>query len=119
MRFIVFRLISACWIAALVYGSLAPADDVQGAYVFGDFVLHAFGYAALTVLLALSQRDPSIWATVGAAAAMGLVLEILQSFTGDRSASVIDVVANATGAAIGGAFCWWRRRLAAQPVSEI
>ena len=28
----------------------------------------------------------------------------------------IDVVANATGAAIGGAFCWWRRRLAAQPV---
>ena len=23
----------------------APADDVQGAYVFGDFVLHAFGYA--------------------------------------------------------------------------
>ncbi len=26
---------------------------------------------------------------------------------------MIDAVANATGAAIGGAFCWWRRRLAA------
>lgn len=119
MRVIVFRLICACLIAALVYGSLAPVDDVQGAYVFGDFVLHAFGYAALTVLVVLSQRHPRIWVAVGAAVALGLVLEILQSFTGDRSASVIDVVANATGAAIGGAFCWWRRRLAAQPVGEI
>ena len=119
MRFIVVRLISTCWIAALVYGSLAPADGVQAAYVFGDFVLHAFGYAALTVLLVLSQRHPRIWVTVGAAVALGLVLEILQSFTGDRSASTIDVVANATGAAIGGVFCWWRRPLAAQPVDEI
>ena len=119
MRVIVFRLICAGWIGALVYGSLAPVDDVQGAYVFGDFVLHAFGYAALTVLVALSQRHPRIWVAVGAAVALGLVLEILQSFTGDRSASVIDAVANATGAAIGGAFCWWRRRLAAQPVGEI
>ena len=119
MRFIVFRLISACWIAALVYGSLAPADDVQGAYVFGDFVLHAFGYAALTVLLVLSQRHPRIWVAVGAAVALGLALELLQSFTGDRSASVIDVVANATGAAIGGAFCWWRQHLAARPLREI
>lgn len=119
MRFIVVRLVSACWIAALVYGSLAPADDVQGAYVFGDFVLHAFGYAALTVLLVLSQRHPRIWVAGGAAVALGLVLEILQSFTGERSASAIDVVANATGAAIGGALCWWRRRLAAQPVGEI
>ena len=119
MRVIVFRLICAGWIAALVYGSLAPVDDVQGAYVFGDFVLHAFGYAALTVLVVLSPRHPRIWVAVGAAVALGLVLEILQSFTGDRSATVIDVVANATGAAIGGAFCWWRRRLAAQPVGEI
>ena len=119
MRFIVVRLISACWIAALVYGSLAPADDVQGAYAFGDFVLHAFGYAALTVLLVLSQRHPRIWLAVGAAVALGLALELLQSFTGDRSASVIDVAADATGAAIGSVFCWWRRRLAAQPVGEI
>jgi VanZ family protein len=119
VRFIVFRVISAGWIAALVFGSLAPADDVQGAYVFGDFVLHAFGYAALTVLLVLSQRHPRIWVAGGAAVALGLVLEILQSFTGDRSASAIDVVANATGAAVAGAFCWWRRRLTAQPVGEI
>ena len=98
MRVIVFRLICAGWIAALVYGSLASVDDVQGAYVFGDFVLHAFGYAALTVLVVLSQRHPRIWVAVGAAVALGLVLEILQSFTGDRSATVIDVVANATGA---------------------
>ena len=119
MRLIVFRLISAAWIAVLVYGSLAPVDDVQDAYVFGDLVLHAFGYAALTVLVVFSQRHPRVWVAVGAAVALGLVLEILQSFTGDRSASVIDAVANATGAAIGGAFCWWRRRLAAQPVGEI
>ena len=71
------------------------------------------------MLLVLSQRNPRIWVTVGTAVALGLVLEILQSFTGDRSASVIDLVANATGAAIGGAFCWWRRSLAAKPVGEI
>ena len=119
MRLIVFRLIGAGWIAVLVYGSLAPVDDVQGAYVLGDFVLHAFGYAALTVLVVFSQRHPGVWVAVGAAVALGLVLEILQSFTGDRSASVIDAVANATGAAIGGALCWWRRHLAAQPAGEI
>ena len=96
MRVIVFRLICAGWIAALVYGSLAPVDDVQGAYVFGDFVLHAFGYAALTVLVVLSQRHPRIWVAVGAAVALGLVLEILQSFTrgsecnGDRCGGECD-----------------------------
>ena len=75
MRLIVFRLISAAWIAVLVYGSLAPVDDVQGAYVLGDFVLHAFGYAALTVLVMFSQRHPRVWVAVGAAVALGLVLE--------------------------------------------
>jgi hypothetical protein len=37
----------------LIVGSVLPADteEIQPAYIFGDFVLHAFGYFGLTVLL--------------------------------------------------------------------
>ncbi len=57
MRYLITRSLAAGWLIVLVLGSIAPADEVQPAYIFGDFVLHAFGYFGLTVLLVLSVRS--------------------------------------------------------------
>lgn len=108
VRLVITRIAAALWLVALVYGSLAPAEDVQSAYVFGDFVLHAAGYFGLTVLLVLAQREPKIWITAAVAALIGVVMEVLQGFTGDRTPQFTDVLANTLGALLGAGFFWFR-----------
>ena len=92
----------------LVLGSIAPADDVQGAYLFGDFVLHAFGYFGLTVLFVFSQRQPKLIASAVVAAIIGIALEGVQGLTADRDPQVMDAIANAVGAFAGAGFFWLR-----------
>ena len=108
MRYFIARLLTIGWIAVLVYGSLAPADDVEGAYVFGDFVLHAFGYFGLTVLFVFSQRQPKIWISAIVAMIIGIALEGVQGLTPDRSMQAVDALANAVGALTGAGFFWLR-----------
>lgn len=108
MRYVVARLLALGWLVILVVGSIAPAEDVQGAYFFGDFILHAFGYFGLTVLFVFAQRRPKLIASAVVAAIIGIALEGLQGLTADRSPSAVDALANALGAAAGAGFFWLR-----------
>jgi VanZ family protein len=108
VRYVVARLLAAGWLLVLILGSIAPADNVQGAYVFGDFVLHAAGYFGLTVLLVFAQHRPKLIATAVLAALIGIAMEFVQGFTADRTPSAMDALANALGAAVGAGFFWLR-----------
>ena len=108
MRYVVARVLAAGWLVVLVLGSIAPPDDVQPAYIFGDFVLHAFGYFGLTVLFVFSQRQPKLIASAIVAAIIGIALEGVQGLTADRDPQVMDALANTVGAAVGAGFFWFR-----------
>ena len=108
MRYLVARVLAAGWLIVLVLGSIAPPDEVRPAYVFGDFVLHAFGYFGLTVLLVLSQRQPKILISAIVAAVVGIALEGVQGLTADRAPQLMDALANTVGAAVGAGFFWFR-----------
>jgi VanZ family protein len=110
VRFWVARALAAGWLVVLVVGSIAPADteQIQPAYVFGDFVLHAFGYFGLTVLLVFSQRQPRIWISAIVAMVIGIALEGVQGLTPDRAMQATDALANAVGALTGAGFFWFR-----------
>ena len=111
MRYVITRSLAGAWLVVLVVGSVLPADteEIQPAYVFGDFVLHAFGYFGLTVLLVLAQRNPRILASAIVAAVVGLALEGIQGMTADRDPQVMDALANTVGAFAGAGFCWGKR----------
>lgn len=108
MRYIVPRILAVVWLVVLVLGSIAPPDEVEPAYIFGDFVLHAAGYFGLTVLLVLAQQRPKLIASAALAAIIGIVLEGVQGLTPDRSPQAMDAFANAVGAAVGAGFFWLR-----------
>ena len=84
LRFWIARVGAALWLTAILVGSLAPADDVQGAYVVPDFWVHAAGYFGLAVLFMLSQRRPRLVLSAAAAVGVGVVVELLQSTTTDQ-----------------------------------
>lgn len=111
MRYAITRALAAGWLVVLVLGSIAPADteQIQPAYFFGDFILHAFGYFGLTVLLVLAQRAPKILVTAIISAIIGLALEGVQGLTADRTPQGMDALANALGAFAGAGFCWSKR----------
>jgi len=111
VRYVITRSLAGAWLVVLVVGSVLPADteEIQPAYVFGDFVLHAFGYFGLTVLLVLAQRNPRILASAIVAAVVGLALEGIQGMTADRDPQVMDALANTVGAFAGAGFCWGKR----------
>ena len=110
VRLWIARLLATGWLVVLVLGSIAPADteQIQPAYIFGDFVLHAFGYFGLTVLFVFSQRQPKLIASAIVAAVIGVALEGVQGMTADRTPQVMDALANTVGAAVGAGFFWLR-----------
>ena len=110
MHFWVARALAAGWLLVLILGSIAPADteQVQPAYFFGDFVLHAFGYFGLTVLFVFSQRQLKIWISAIVAMIFGIALEGVQGLTPDRAMPASDALANAVGALTGAGFFWFR-----------
>ena len=110
MRYVVARVLTAGWLIVLVLGSIAPADteQIQPAYIFGDFILHAFGYFGLTVLFVFSQREPKLIASAIVAAIIGIALEGVQGLTADRDPQVMDALANTVGAAVAAGFFWFR-----------
>ncbi len=111
MRYVITRLLAGAWLVVLIVGSVLPADteEIQPAYLFGDFVLHAFGYFGLTVLLVLARRNPKILLSAIVAALIGLALEGVQGLTADRDPQVMDALANTVGAFAGAGFCWGKR----------
>jgi len=111
VRYVITRSLAGAWLVVLIVGSVLPADteEIQPAYIFGDFVLHAFGYFGLTVLLVLAQRNPRILVSAIVAAVIGLALEGVQGMTADRDPQVMDALANTVGAFAGAGFCWGKR----------
>ena len=111
MRYVITRSLAGAWLVVLIVGSVLPADteEIQPAYLFGDFVLHAFGYFGLTVLLVLAQRNPRILASAIVAALIGLALEGVLGMTADRDPPVMDALANTVDAFAGAGFCWGKR----------
>jgi len=105
-RYLLPRGAAALWLLVLTWGSLAPQDSVRGAFTFGDVLVHVAGYLGLTLLLLASQRQPRLLVSGAVAVAIGMVMEILQLLTSDRSGSFTDIGANAAGAVI--AVVIWR-----------
>ena len=99
-RFPIARVAAGAWLAALTWGSLAPQDSVQGAFAFGDILVHIGGYLGLTLLLLAAQRHPRLLITLGVSMGIGVVMELLQMLTSDRSGSLVDIASNALGAGI-------------------
>lgn len=108
-RLTLARIGFAVAVAVTAWGSLAPARDVAFASGLWDKAQHALGYALLAGLLMAAQRRPRPLVAGVVVLAIGAVLEGLQALTPDRSADVIDLVANAIGIAVAcGAVALWR-----------
>lgn len=100
-RYPVARIAAALWLAVLTWGSLAPQESVQGAFTFGDVLVHVAGYLGLTLLLLASQMQPRLLPTFAVSVGIGVIMEGLQLLTSDRSGSLLDIASNAAGAVVG------------------
>ena len=86
-------------IVVTIWFSLVPASQVPGATRVSDLVSHFFGYATLGFL---SVGSGLRWRTGFIVVfALGVLLEVLQSFVGYRYFEIKDIVANGLGAAAG------------------
>lgn len=102
----------------------AIAPPLEGA-IHPSYRRHALAYATLTLSLAyaVADREASIVRKAvfvfAAAMAYGIAMEFGQSFRPERTTSLLDVAANATGAAA--ALHWYalERRARFVPVREI
>lgn len=95
-------LILLAWLAgwvAVLHLSLRPVDMPSG---LSDKSLHFMGYALMTLVPAGFCRRPRALLAVGAATVAGSALiEGLQHLLPYRSFELLDIVANASGAALG------------------
>jgi VanZ family protein len=105
---------------AIVYASLQPFSPwitpppgtpfflfaPWGRWTRYDFIINAIAYAPFGFLVALvPRRGPPLGrlsVAVAGGAAMSFAMETLQMFVPPRDASVIDLISNTTGAALGG-----------------
>lgn len=109
------RLAVAAWLAALVSVvtlSLLPQYGPPGAFQI-DKAVHTFAYAFLAALPFAAFRGQRIvaWAAL-LMLPLGLGLEGMQSLVPQRSADLVDAIANAVGVAAGVAIGPVLRRLA-------
>jgi hypothetical protein len=98
------------WVAATIAYSLGPAPQALNAFPLADKVLHAIAYAGITLLWLLAAvwrpgRGPGPIPEDGAAVVicavlLGVAIEVAQHFV-DRSADMLDGVADAVGALVG------------------
>lgn len=88
-------------VAIVTYYSLVPNPpslDIEQ----GDKVQHLIAYGSLMLWFAQIRLDRrQRIATAAALAAMGVVIEFLQRWTGWRDFSVFDMMANACGVLVG------------------
>jgi VanZ family protein len=106
-----FLLATVVWVVFITYACLAGASNIPEASWLNipnkDKIVHFVFYFVLTLLLSKDYRVKSIstekawlYAFV-TAVSYGVVIEIFQGlFTAERSAEVLDVVANTSGSAL-------------------
>lgn len=91
-------------IACVVVGSLLPAGDLPAPAFPGiDKLEHLVGYALLSAWAAmLFATRRALWTAGIALVALGIAIELAQgAFTTTREADALDVLANASGVALG------------------
>jgi len=89
--------------------SLAPGATLPATSI-GDKMEHAIAYAVLGLLGATSSGRGTMRTILGLAA-FGLIIEGLQTFSPGRSPDLLDAVADAIGAGLGGAAAIVLRRM--------
>jgi VanZ family protein len=111
------------YLAVLFWFGLTPLKHLPGPeFRFADKVWHFLAFAVLAALLArvlghwgrrlaLAARDGAL-----ASAALGALLEVLQSLTAFRSAELMDLIADSLGA-LAAYFVLRRLSAASDPVS--
>lgn len=99
----------ATWI--LRAGVSVPGPDVPGindklAHLIGFFVLSVLLIPASRVFFEARARRQRTALVVGGSLLVGGLLELWQSFLPYRSAELLDLLADALGAALGGGVLW-------------
>lgn len=84
----------------VAWQSLVPGDDVLVRTTY-DKAGHALVYAVLGALAVFAMARPRFANAWLGIVAFGLVLEIAQWLTGYRSFELVDLLADAVGAAVG------------------
>ena len=103
----VLTLLLVLWTAGVLYGSLAPGDDLPPAgwlamIPYFDKVVH-FGFyfgETLLVLLLFEPRGGRRWTAVAAVILCSGAVELVQGALGYRSKDFWDFVANSSGALV-------------------
>ena len=103
----VLTLLLVLWTAGVLYGSLAPGDDLPPAgwlamIPYFDKVVH-FGFyfgETLLVLLLFEPRGWRRWTAVAAVILCSGAVELVQGALGYRSKEFWDFVANSSGALV-------------------
>lgn len=112
-------LLLGLWIAGwgvVLHASFTPLQELP--LGLSDKAFHLAGYAAMTALSAGFCHAPALLALLAAGTVAGsAAIEVGQSFLPYRSFELLDIAANATGAALGvaAALAWlalvvWPRR---------
>lgn len=109
--------------ATIYYLSSHPMPDIDLGFSAQDKLVHILGYGLLGVLLLGSMpwredgyRLPHVVFAAMLATLYGLTDEWHQAYVPGRNSDVLDVVADAIGAALGSGMLWaLSRRFAAKP----
>ena len=93
-----FKVLFFITVIVILYKALTPSGEPLFNFYQGDKVLHAGAFFVLSFLLnrsssSISTRIRNIFSLL----AFGILIEILQSFTGYREVSFWDVVADLVG----------------------
>ncbi|MFK8020814.1 MAG: VanZ family protein [Pseudomonadales bacterium] len=95
---LVCRILFFCWIAFVVYASLTPVDFDSVDFPHVDKLMHfaIHGFNVLFVAIVFPSARLYIYGLLFVFL-LGPTIELLQSLTPDRSASLADQVANTLG----------------------
>ncbi len=96
-----WTLIGYGLVVLVVVLSLSPAAPLPVDFPWMDKLLHVLAYGVLMLWFAqLHHRSRYGW-LAGGFVMLGILLEVLQSYTGYRSGDFWDVAANSLGTALG------------------
>lgn len=103
-----YRLVLSAYMAAVLVASLRPMPEGLPEIFNIDKLYHFVTYMVMAVLLSLALHGEGRGAERGRlsmaaimAFAYGVMIEVLQSFTGTRSGDILDALTNGIGAAAG------------------
>lgn len=108
--------------AAVLVTSLSPMPQGLPEIFNIDKVYHLITYMVMAILLSLAlygqgraMTRSDLWIAAIMAFAYGAMIEVLQSYTGTRSADIFDAIINGVGAAAGVfIFAYYMRRKGAR-----